>query len=614
MTDTRAALWLLKAAGKYRAYIGWLLLLQTIVSGGAVCYALVMKEMIDCAVEKDRQGFFAGLFLFALLIVMQMALQVVLRHMGEATRSGLENTFQEKLFACLLHKDYAQVSTVHSEEWMNRLTSDTNICGSGMTEILPGFLGMMVRLVGAMLMIFFLQPQLAYIIVPGGVLFVAITLMLRKHLKAFHKKVQEKDAAVRVYLQERISSMLVIRTFGVEAETLAGARRGLGEYKVARMRKAVVSNLCHTGFAAAMNGMYLLGIGYCGYGILNGIISYGTLTAIIQLIGQLQAPLSGLGGFVPRFYAMLASAERLMEVESYKEARTEAVEAMEEARVLYDTKIEEIVFDKVSFDYGKEADASPVLHQVSLSVRKGDYVAIIGASGCGKSTLLKLLMGIYKPKAGTVGVLLKDGGRLPVGKLKRLFAYVPQGNYLMAGTIREVITFGKEESEEDFMTVERAIKLACGEFLYELSEGLNTLLGENGAGLSEGQMQRIAIARALYVNAPVLILDEATSALDNETEERLLHNLKQLTDKTVFIVTHRMEALKICNRQLAFSESGASISSEKATGISSEKAAGTSSEKAAGISSEKAAGTSSEKAADISSEKATGISSEGVTK
>jgi len=556
LTDKRTVLWLWKNTGRCRCHIGWLVLLHILVSGGAVCYALVMKKMIDCAIVRNEEGFFSGLLSFVGIVVIQSALRMILRYLEEYTRSGLENTFKEKLFALLLKKNYVQVSAMHSEEWMNRMTSDTMVCGSGMTEILPGFLGMAVRMIGAILMIFILQPQLAYIMLLSGVFFIGLTLVLRKYLKVFHKDVQEKDGVVRMYLQERISSMLVLRTFGVEERALTGAGEVFDGHKKARMKKAVVSNFANTGFAMAVNGMYLLGIGYCGYGILNGVVSYGTLTAIMQLIGQLQVPLSGISGFVPRFYAMLASAERLMEIESYEDADSVYVKSLEETRELYKTKIEEIIFDKVSFDYIDNDESSLILQEVSIALKKGDYVAITGESGCGKSTLLKLLMGIYEPKSGQIEVLLQDGNKVPIKELKRLFAYVPQGNYLMSGTIREVITFGKEIVTEGSMTMEEALKIACGEFVFDLPDGIDSMLGEKGTGLSEGQMQRIAIARALYANTPVLILDESTSALDEETEKRVLENLKQLTDKTVFFVTHRTETLKICNKKICFTREG----------------------------------------------------------
>lgn len=389
--------------------------------------------------------------------------------------------------------------------------------------------------------------------------------------------------------------MLVIRTFGMEEAAASGAADTMEEHKRARMQKAVVSNVCNSGFSLAVNGMYLIGIAFCGYGIIAGNISFGTLTAIIQLIGQLQSPLSGLSGYVPRYYAMTASAERLMEVEQYPQTDTSKVLSQDEARQLYEEQLERIVFDQVSFSYGRDGDAYamesdesisiiPVLDRISFAIRKGDYVAVTGTSGCGKSTMLKVLMGIYQPHGGRALAELKGGGEMTLSDLRRLFAYVPQGNFLMSGTIRDVITFGQETQIEDadketkkdgqktkrlphageqnVMETDRlrdVIRLACADFIYALPGQLDTLLGEKGAGLSEGQMQRIAIARALYADCPVLILDESTSALDQQTERQLLEHLKKLTDKTVFIVTHRPKALKICNKQMVFTENGVQV-------------------------------------------------------
>ena len=189
-------------------------------------------------------------------------------------------------------------------------------------------------------------------------------------------------------------------------------------------------------------------------------------------------------------------------------------------------------------------------------IKKGEYIAVTGTSGCGKSTMLKILMGLYHSQSGKTEVFLENGDKIPLDKLRRLFAYVPQGNYLMSGTIRDVVTFGQKSNEEDVIN---AINLACGEFVFKLPDGINTMLGEKGAGLSEGQMQRIAVARALYADRPVLILDEATSALDEKTEKQLLNNLKNLTDKSVFIVTHRPQVFSICKKQLLFTDNGIQI-------------------------------------------------------
>lgn len=551
MEEKGALAWLHKSTKEYRFRVGMLTVIEIVISMLGVGYALVMKQMVDCAVAKRMDGFVTGIIGFSLLVILQLVFRIISRQMSEAVRSSMENTFKMNLFAALFNKEYSSVNSVHSEEWMNRMTSDTVICADGMTDILPGFAGMLIRLIGSLALIFYLQPHLALIIVPGGVLFLIITLLLRSPLKHFHKNVQECDGKVRVYLQERISSMLVVRTFGAEDMAINGAGDIMQEHKKSRMRKAWVSNICNTGFSLAINGMYLLGIGYCGYGIICGRVSYGTLTAIIQLIGQLQLPLSGLSGYVPRYYSMTASAERLMEIGKFSDVSNENVMSKHDVNIRYRDDVREIRFNNVTFKYaGSENDV--VLDKVSFSIAKGDYVAITGTSGCGKSTMLKVLMGIYEPQTGTADVVMKDDSLLPVSDMRHLFAYVPQGNFLMGGSIRDVITFGKKQ--DDKADIEEAIHLACADFVYDLENQLDTVLGERGAGLSEGQMQRIAIARALYADCPVLILDESTSALDKQTEEQLLYNLKKLTDKTVLIVTHRPKALSICNKQFVFED------------------------------------------------------------
>lgn len=552
MKEKSALPWLIKTTKSYRNFICILTVLEIVISAFSVCYALVMKQMVDCAVAMDIDGFVIGIIGFGLLVITQLIVRIITRQLSESVRSSIENTLKRNLFRVLLCKKYESVSSVHSEEWMNRMTSDTALCACGITDIIPGFVGMMIRLVGSLTLIFCLQSQLAVIIVPGAILFCIITVVLRNPLKRFHKDVQEKDGKVRVYLQERISSMLVVRSFGLEDIAAEKVMDIMQEHKKARMRKSFVSNICNGGFSLAINGMYILGIGYCGYGIIHGVVTFGTLTAIIQLIGQLQAPLSSLGSYVPQYYTTIASAERLMEAESYEDMQTEHVLSKNEVITRYQSDVKEIVFDKVSFQYSV-GENDKVLNQVSFTIEKGDYVAITGASGCGKSTMLKVLMGIYRPQVGTAMITMLDGSFVSVENMRRLFAYVPQGNFLMGGSIRDVITFG-QNVKDGAQQIEKVICLACADFVYKLPRQLDTILGEKGSGLSEGQMQRIAIARALYSDCPILILDESTSALDNKTQEQLLLNLKQLTDKTVLIVSHRPQVLSICNKRLAFDQ------------------------------------------------------------
>ena len=538
---------------KGKVNIGILLAAQALLGISSVFYALFLRDIINGAVAGDRQRFLSAVVAFALLVCAQLLVRALARFLEEYTRASLENRFKERLFSTLMEKDYAEVSAVHSGEWMNRLIGDTVVVANGLTDILPGLAGMIVRLVGAISAIVILEPGFLYLIVPGGILLMGFSYAFRKVLKELHNHVRGKDGGLYMYMQESLSGMLVVRSYGVEDAVVDAAADKMKEHKRARIKKSHFSNICNTGFGVIMNGAYVLGALFCGYGILNGTMTYGSFMAVIQLIGQIQYPFANISGFLPRFYSMMASCERLMEAESYKSSGAEQTKSAHEAIAMYQNQMKSMVISDVSFSYHDGENGLQILSDINLTICKGDYVAVMGDSGCGKSTLLKLLMGVYEPQTGSIQIERLQGDRVSIREWKRLFAYVPQGNCLMSGTIRNVVAFHRGEGSTG-ITVEDALRLACADFVWELPEGLDTMLGEKGAGLSEGQMQRIAIARALYADAPVLILDEATSALDEMTEKRLLEQLKQLTNKTILIATHRKAALDICNKQLIFGD------------------------------------------------------------
>ena len=276
------------------------------------------------------------------------------------------------------------------------------------------------------------------------------------------------------------------------------------------------------------------------YGLYTKNLTYGMLAALIQLISQIQGPIANAAGMVSRIYGMLSSAERLEEILDLPE-EAEIVEQIGE-----DEKFMAIQVQDLTFSY--KSDGAVVLHDLNLNIEAGDFVAVTGVSGSGKSTLFQLLLGIYKPDAGSVNFLFKTKSgetrrKNATRNTRKLFAYVPQGNTLFSGTLRENLCMLHEIME--------AAYIACiDEFIRELKEGLDTLIGERGMGLSEGQAQRIAVARALLSDAPVLLLDESTSALDERTEAELLKKINCLKNKTCLIVTHRRAALDICNRKV----------------------------------------------------------------
>lgn len=556
--------WLSEVIGKHKLKIALLSLIQAVLGGSGVVYALLLKNAIDDASQKNNGAFLVSLTAVIVLVVMQILLRGAVRWLEELSRSTMENILKSRLFGVLLKKEYSAVTSVHSGEWINRLTSDTKVAADGMVDILPGLIGMFVKMAGAFVMLLMIEPKFILILIPGGAVLIFLTYAFRKVLKKLHKEIQEKYGKLRVFLQERLSSLVIVRTFSAEEQSGAEAQKKMSEHQKARMKRNRFSNICNVGFSAAMNGMYLLGFAYCGMGIIGGMVSYGTLTAVLQLISQIQSPFANITAYLPKFYAMMASAERLREAEHFANDCTGQMIERNEIKDFYQNDFSAIKVRNISFAY-KNSDLENVLKNISFSIVKGENVAFMGHSGCGKSTILKLLMCLYHCGSGNITLQKNNGTEIPLtSEWHRLFAYVPQGNGLMSGTIREVVLFGDSSGKYDESAIETALKISCaGEFVQELENGIDTVLGEHGAGLSEGQMQRIAVARAVFSDSPILLLDESTSALDGQTEQKLLQNLRNMTDKTVLIVTHRPKALEICDKIITMTENGVKIEVRK---------------------------------------------------
>lgn len=502
-----------------------------------VALALITKRVMDIATGDTTGSLLkSGILLFT-VIAIQILLSAAQSILNAYSNGKQTIAFRNYLFGVLCRKKYADISAYHSGDILNRFTSDIDTVVTSSVNIIPNVVSIATKIVAGIGTMLFMNPYIAAAVLLCGVTFPAIGRAINKRYKYMHKECQRTEGRTRAFLQECFENIVVIKTFISEAPFI----KKLGSYmddnfrlKIKRTSISVIANISlYALFTAGYYAVLLWGAG----GLSGGTLTYGTLMAFLQLISQLRAPLQNVSGILPQYYSALASAERLMELEgAADEPFPAAAERLEKIKEDFRT----LEIKNLFFGYAGES----VLRDFSFCAKRGNITAITGESGSGKSTLFKLILGLYEPQSGSITI----NGEIPLdASLRGLFAYVPQGNMVLSGTVRENITMNNRAVTDE--QIERAARAAeIYDYITSLPDGFETHLAERGAGLSEGQIQRISIARALLTNAPILLLDEATSALDEETETRVLANIKSMTDKTVLFITHRNTSLKVCDR------------------------------------------------------------------
>ena len=573
--------WIWDNSRGHRFSILMLAIVDVVIALCTVYEALALKNIVNNAVDGSDSAFTAAAWTMVVLVASRIILRIFVTWLDERTKASLENKLKGRLFNMLLTKDYASVSAVHSGEWMNRLTSDTGVVAWNAAEIVPAALSTLIRLVASVMLVIQLIQSISWLVFPGVAVLILVTVLLRGQMKKLHIRIQEADGRFRVFISDCLSSLMIIRSFSREEASAARADERMKDHMDRRMDRVRFFNVVSTGYQFILESAYVAAVIYCGYSILTGTMNYGTFAAVITLIGRIQASVTNMSSYVPRWYAMQASAERLMEAEFFADDCADIKHSREEVLEFYHDGFAGLSLRNATFTYKKydehsqDQERSIVISGLNMDIDKCDALAITGPSGCGKSTLLKILMSFYPLDSGERVIRTNSntaGGAsenetaessIPLDSSWRgLFAYVPQGNQLMSGTIRDVLTFGDRSIPET--DIASALDIACAsDFIAELPDGLETHLGERGSGLSEGQVQRLAIARAILSRQPVLLLDEATSSLDEATEADLINKLRALTDRTVIIVTHRLKVLSICNKELHMDENGAKEFSER---------------------------------------------------
>ncbi len=537
--------WIYSCSKKYIPAVLIISLLAAAVSLESVLLAMISKSVLEIATgDKTGSFLFYGIAL-AVLVIIQVVCSSLDTYLRAYVSGKLTISIRSRLFTAIGQKKYSEISKYHSGDLLNRITGDVESLQSSIVNIIPSIISMFTKIIGCMVALVMLEPKAAIIILIIGIVFPAAARFLSKQYKFLHKETQRTEGESRSFMQECFENLSVMKTFK-STTPITKRLKTLFKYNYKlKMKRSAIAVVMHLGMYSFFT------IGYYGVLIWGAMqianpdvaFTYGTLTAFLQLVSQIRTPLKNVSGILPQYYSCLASAERLIEIESLDQ--DEAAINNEAIEKLYN-EFKYISVDNVSFGYDDEI----IIKNLSCRVDRGSMTAILGDSGTGKSTLFKLLLSFYKPESGSLTI----NGEIPIdASVRALFSYVPQGNMIISGSIRENIAMCNLNTDEEKIIT--ACKVAeIYDYIQTLPHGLDTELSERGSGLSEGQLQRIAIARAIVADTPVLLLDEATSALDKPTEAKVLRNIKELSDKTVISVTHRTSNLNLCDNIINLTE------------------------------------------------------------
>ena len=493
---------------------------------------LVTKGLIDGATSSNLSALWTYGALLTALMLSERALSVLNAHIRIRASARLQKSMQGLVTEAILGKEYASLKGYHSGELVNRVFSDVGVVKNGVMTMLPSFLRTAVSFFGAAIILITLDWRFVPVMILAAVLGTGLMIAFRDPMKRRHKRMQAAEDALHASTQETLENIRVVKASVSEDRAISAIEEDRNRLSMEQIRNGKLSIWMNNGMGVMFDLSWLLCNLWGCVKIYQGTFTYGSLAALIQLVGRIQSPIANAVNLVSQAYGVVASAERLQEVIGLPdEDRGETLNDFDEIRL-----------EDVSFQYDDGTD--DVLLNVNAVIRRGDFAALTGISGGGKTSLFQLLLGIYRPTGGRVIFAAQDRQIAACRGTRGLFAYVPQGNTLFSGTLRENLTMFTDAATD--AEISTAIHAACLDQV-AADVGLEAVLGERGVGLSEGQAQRVAVARALLSKAPILLLDESTSALDEETEAKLLENISAMRDKTCIIVTHRKAALSICD-------------------------------------------------------------------
>ncbi|MDZ3817304.1 ABC transporter ATP-binding protein [Prevotella bivia] len=531
-----AWLWLAWKGNRTQAMINAIIGLLGVMVSLTVVWG--MQHAIDVSSHVISGSIVMAVVVLGILFFADFGLHVASIWVRNLLGIKAQNRMQQHLLDRMLRSEWKGRDSYHSGDVLNRLEFDVTNVVTFLTETIPNSLSTLTLFIGAFTYLALMDWRLAIVIIAMVPFFILLSRVYVRQMRRLVKDVRTSDSKVQSVLQESIQHRVLIKT--LESDDFIVNRLETTQNK---LRKKVVKKTKFSIFSSTVLQFgfvlgYLIAFAWAAFRLSAGTLTFGGMTAFLQLVNKIQSPARQLTQLVPAFVSVFTAAERLMELEEVPlEKQGDAIELEAPCG---------IKLNNISYQYF-DAD-TPVIKDLSFDFHPGSCTAVLGETGSGKTTLIRILLALLKPTSGSVEIYGREE-RMELNPLMRTnFVYVPQGNTLMSGTIRENLKMGKENATEEEMN--KALKKSCADFVLNLPNGLDTVCSEQGGGLSEGQAQRIAIARSLLRDKSIMIFDEATSALDPETEKQLLKNILAHHDKTVIFITHRPAVVEYCNQVL----------------------------------------------------------------
>ena len=503
-----------------------------------------VKRAIDVASGTVEGDIYRAVGLMAILILSDFALNIAGIWVRNILGIKAQNRMQQRMLDRILRSVWRGREYHHSADVLNRLEFDVNNVVNFLTETIPNTLSVLAMFIGAFFYLFSMDKGLALTVIAIFPAFIAMSKVYIGKMRSLTRQVRDSDSKVQSVLQETIQYRMLIKTLESDEEMvgrLESTQNELRQRVVRRTKFSVFSNvIVNFGFAFG----YLVAFLWAALRMAAHTLSFGGMTAFLQLVNKIQGPARNLTKLVPAFVSVFTAAERLMELEE------DPLE--EQGTPIYIKGPCGIRLNHVGYTYADGEDR--VIDDLSFDFKPGSCTAVLGETGAGKTTLVRMILALLQPQQGEVEIYHGAASQTLTPRHRCNFVYVPQGNTLMSGTIRENLRLGRLDATDEEML--EALHTSCADFVSELPEGLSTYCSEQGGGLSEGQAQRIAIARSLLRDRSVMLFDEATSALDPETERQLLRNILSEHDKTIIFITHRPAVIDYCDQTLKLEKYG----------------------------------------------------------